>query len=162
AGYGPGHPLRFEIKHPNTTDPMLIMPAVQADFAAVGVEASLAQNETEVAYNSFSARDFDVAAGAWVADFNDAMSFLALQKSDTGQQNYGDYHNRAYDDLLSKADHEPDLARRADYLRSAESIMLNDAPVIPIFFYTNKNLVNPRIEGWVDNIVDHHRARYLC
>ena len=40
--------------------------------------------------------------------------------------------------------------------------MLNDTPVAPVFFYVNKNLVNPRLTGWVDNIVDHHRARYLC
>ena len=40
--------------------------------------------------------------------------------------------------------------------------MLDDATVAPTFFYVNKALVNPRITGWVDNIIDHHRSRYLC
>jgi oligopeptide transport system substrate-binding protein len=40
--------------------------------------------------------------------------------------------------------------------------MVADAPVAPIFFYIAKDLVNPRVTGWVDNAVDLHRSRYLC
>ena len=162
AGYGPDNPLRIEIKHRNTPDPMLYTPAVQADWKAIGVDAQLAQQETQIAYADYRSRAFEVADAAWVADYNDAMSFLYLAKSDTGPQNYGDYKNPAYDALLIKADNEPDAKVRAGYLADAERIMLEDAPVAPIYFYVNKNLVNPRITGWVDNIIDHHRTRYLC
>ena len=162
AGYGPNNPLRIEIKHRNTPDPMLYTPVVQADWKAIGVDAQLAQQETQIAYADYRARAFEVADAAWVADYNDAMSFLYLQQSSTGPQNYGDYKNPAYDALLAKADNEPDAAVRANYLAEAEALMLEDAPVAPIYFYVNKNLVNPKITGWVDNIVDHHRTRYLC
>jgi len=162
AGYGPGHPLRIEIKHRNTPDPMLFMPAIQQDWREIGVYASLAQNETQIAYQAYRIRDFQVADAAWIGDYNDAKSFLELQRSDTGQQNYGDYNNAVFDSLLNKADNEPDAQRRALYLSQAESIMLDDVPVAPIFFYVNKNLVHPKITGWVDNIVDHHRTRWLC
>ncbi len=47
-------------------------------------------------------------------------------------------------------------------MADAETVLLADAPVAPVFFYVNKNLVSPNVTGWVDNIVDHHRARYLC
>lgn len=162
AGYGPGHPLHLEIKHRNSADPMLVMPAIQADWKEIGVDATLAQEEVQIAYSDYRVRSFEVADAAWIADFNDAMSFLYLQQSSTGPQNYGDYKNPVYDALLAKADNEPDAAKRAGYLADAERLMLEDAPVAPIYFYVNKNLVNPRITGWVDNIVDHHRARYLC
>lgn len=162
AGYGPNHPLRFEIKHRNSPDPTLVMPAIQADWQAIGVEVALVQNETQIAYQSYRARDFEVADAAWVADYNDAMSFMGLQRSDTGAQNYGDYANPAYDALLDAADHEPDVAKRAEDMRRAETILLADAPLVPVFFYINKNLVNPRITGWFDDINDHHRGRYLC
>ncbi len=162
AGFGPERPLELEIKHRNTPDPMTFMPAVQADWAEIGVKATLSQNETQIAYQSYRLRDFDVADAAWIADYNDAMSFLYLQQSSTGAQNYGDYANPAYDALLAKADNEPDAARRADYLAQAERIMLADAPIAPIYFYVNKNLVSPNVTGWVDNLVDHHRTRYLC
>lgn len=162
AGYTPQRPLRFEIKHRNTPDPMLYTPAVQADWKEIGVDAQLAQQETQIAYADYRVRAFDVADAAWVADYNDAMSFLYLQQSATGPQNYGDYKSPAYDALLAKADNEPDAAVRARYLAEAESLMLDDAPVAPIYFYVNKNLVNPKITGWVDNIIDHHRTRFLC
>ena len=162
AGFGPNHPLRLEIKHRNTPDPMTFMPAVQADWKAIGVQATLTQNETQIAYQSYRLRDFDVADAAWIADYDDPMSFLYLQQSATGAQNYGDYANPAYDALLARADNEPDALRRAGFLAEAERIMLTDAPVAPIYFYVNKNLVSPEVTGWVDNIVDHHRSRWLC
>lgn len=162
AGYGPGKPLKFEIKHRNTPDPMLYMPAVQADWKAIGVQVSLAQQETQIAYADYRARAFQVADAAWVADYNDATSFLDLQRSWYGPQNYGDYANPAYDALMAKADQEPDAVKRAEYMAEAEHMMLEDAPIAPVYFYVNKNLVSPKITGWTDNLVDHHRTRWLC
>lgn len=162
AGYGPKRPLKVEIKHRNSADPMLVMPAIQADWQQIGVQAALAQNEVQIAYASYRARDFQVADAAWVADYNDAMSFLYLMQSATGAQNYGDYRNPAYDALLLKADNEPDAARRASYLAEAERIILEDAAVVPTYFYINKNLVSPRIRGWKANLVDYHPTRFLC
>lgn len=162
AGYGPGRPLKIEIKHRNSADPSLIMPAIQADWKEIGVEARLAQNEPQIAYAAYRARDFEVADAAWVADYNDPMSFLYLMNSTTGAQNYGDYKSPVFDALLKKADNEPDARRRARYLAEAERTMLDDAIVAPVFFYVNKNLVSPEVTGWVANLGDIHPARYLC
>jgi oligopeptide transport system substrate-binding protein len=162
AGYGPGRPLKVQIKHRNSPDPTLVMPAIQADWAAIGVEASLAQNEVQIAYAAYRTRDFEVADAGWIADFNDAMSFLYLQNSATGAQNYGDYKSPVFDGLLAAADREPDAGKRAGLLAEAESVMLRDASIAPLYFLVNKSLVSPRVTGWVDNIVDHHRSRWLC
>jgi oligopeptide transport system substrate-binding protein len=162
AGFGPGHPLKLEIKHRNTPDPTLVMPAIQADLKDVGIEATLAQNEVQIAYQAYRMRDFQLADAAWVGDFNDAMSFLGLQQSATGEQNYGDYNNPRYDALLKAADDEPDIHRRAEDMRRAETLMLADPPVVPLYFIVNKALVNPNVSGWTDNIVDHHRRRWMC
>lgn len=162
AGYGPDNPLRLEIKHRNSPDPSLMMPAIQADWAQIGVRAQLIKNETQIAYQSYRIRDFDVADAAWIADYNDAMSFLSLQQSQYGQQNYGDYNNPRYDALLAAAESAADAQQRAIFMAQAEQIMLDDAPIAPLYYYVNKNLVNPNIDGFVDNIVDQHRTRYLC
>lgn len=162
AGYGPKNPLKFEIKHRNTADPMLFMPAIQADLREVGIQPTLVQNESQVAYQSYRARDFQVADAAWIADYNDAKSFLDQMQSQTGDMNYADYSNPTYDGLLAKADQEKDPVKRAQLLSQAESVMIADYPVVPVFYYVNKELVSPRITGWVDNIVDKHRTRYLC
>ena len=162
AGYTPEHPLALEIYHAPDPDSDLYMEALQADLGEIGVRLSLRLRDTQLNYQAMRARDFQLGTAGWIADFNDATNFLTLQQSQTGDQNYGDYNNPAFDRLLALADHEPDAQIRAGYLRQAEAIMLRDAPIVPISFSVNKNLVNPRITGWRDNIVDHHRSRWLC
>ncbi|MGZ6014814.1 MAG: peptide ABC transporter substrate-binding protein, partial [Phenylobacterium sp.] len=162
AGYGPSRPLTLEFKLPNTTDGMTFAPAIQADWKAVGVRTSLIQNESQIAFEAFRIRDFQTGLASWIADYNDPMTFLYLLQSGTGQQNYGDYSNPAYDALLAQADQEPDPGRRAEELSRAEQIMLDDAANAPLYFLVSRNLVSPAITGWRDNISDIHRARYLC
>ena len=162
AGYGPDHPLVTEFKHTSTPDSIHLATAIQADWRAIGVTATLVQEEPQIAFQDYHLRDFQVGFAAWIADYDDAMSFLYLLQSATGPQNYGDYNNPRYDSLLAAADHEPDMARRATDLRAAETTLLADTAVIPLYFAVSRDLVNPRISGWIDNINDVHRARYLC
>lgn len=162
AGYGPGHPLKFELKQRNTSDPMLIYPAIQADWRSIGVAASLTPEESQIAYADYQSRNFQAADAAWIADYNDPMSFLYLMKSNAGVQNYSDYRNPAYDALLDKADHDVDAVRRGQELKQAEQMAMEDATIAPIFHYVSKNLVSPKITGWIPNLADWHRTRYLC
>ena len=162
AGYGPSHPLVLELKLPNSSDAVLQTPAIQADWKAIGVKASLVQNETQIAFDAFANRDFQVGFASWSGDYDDPSSFLGIFTSGTGVQNYGDYANAAYDALLAKADQEPDAARRSGYLAQAEQTLLADAAVAPLYFTVSRNLVSPRITGWSGNLLDFHRARYLC
>ena len=162
AGYTPQNPLNLELYHVPDPDTAIVAQSVQSDLALVGVRLALRQRDTQLSYQALRARDFQIAGAGWIADFNDAINFLALAQSQTGEQNYGDYNNPEFDRLLALADNEPNVQTRAGYLRRAEEIMLRDMPVIPTTFYVNKNLVNPRITGWVDNAVDRHPSRYLC
>ena len=162
AGYTAKHPLKLEIKTQNLTDALLLTEAVQADWRAIGVDAAIAQNDTSIAFAAYRNRDFQVGTMSWYADFNDPVTFLGLLKSDVGAQNYGDYKNPAYDALLAQSDQEPDAGKRAAILARAEQVMLDDEGIVPIYFVVNRNIVNPKITGWVANSENFHRARWLC
>jgi oligopeptide transport system substrate-binding protein len=164
AGYGPGKPLRLELKTADTGfgAPSVAAQSIQSDLRAVGIDVSLRMEDSGVLYQSLNQRDFQLATAGWVADYDDPMTFLALLKSDTGQQNYGDYRNPAYDADLAKADAEPDAAKRTQDLVDAEQLAMNDANLAPLFNGVNLNLVSPRITGWVDNDADIHPIRDLC
>ncbi len=167
AGYGPegggrGHALKLELKTPGTQGSQLVAQSIQADLRDVGIDLTLRQEESQVAFRSFEAKDFQLGLMAWIADYSDPLTYLTLLKSDTGPQNYGGYANPRYDALLDQADHEADGTRRAAILAQAEQIMLDDANISPIWVGVNLNLVSPRVSGWVDNAVDIHPARYLC
>jgi len=162
AGYGPGRPLRLELKTTNAAGSLLYGQSMQADLKAVGVDLTFRQEDGIVVFESFNVRDFQLGTAGWVADYDDPGTFLNLLKSDTGAQNYGDYRNPAYDALLNEADWEPDGPRRAHILARAEQMALDDAVVGPIFTGVNLNLVNPHVTGWIDNDADIHPIRLLC
>jgi oligopeptide transport system substrate-binding protein len=162
AGYGPGRPLKIEFSTANSTDNLLLVQAVQADWRSVGVEAKIIQSEGQILFADLRQRNYQAALVSWVADYNDPLTFLNLFKSDTGAQNYSDYRSAQYDALLAAADAEPDASRRADILARAEQRLLDDEGVAPVYFGVSRSLVNPKITGWVDNLENWHRARFLC
>lgn len=162
AGYGPGHPLKLELKTTNVPGSLLTAQSIQADLKTVGIDVTFRQEDGSVVYQSLNLRDFQLGSAGWVADFNDPLTFLNLMKSDTGQQNYGDFKSPAYDALLKAADNEPDATKRALIMARAEQMILDDANIAPIDTGVNTNLVSPHITGWVDNDADVHPIRYLC
>ena len=162
AGFTPAHPLSVEIKTSNNSESVLLTQAIQADWRAIGINATLVQNDGPVVFSAYANRDFQAGFMSWYADFNDPMTFLGLLKSDTGAQNYGDYKNPAYDALLEQADHEPDAARRGQILARAEQALLSDEGILPVYYSVARALVNPHVTGWVDNAEHWHRTRWLC
>jgi oligopeptide transport system substrate-binding protein len=49
-----------------------------------------------------------------------------------------------------------------ELMRQAERIALADEAWAPIYFYVSKNLVSPKLEGWVSNPRKVHRARWMA
>lgn len=163
AGYGPNRPLRFTFSHRNTGDNPQVAVVAQADWRSIApwVEVQLAGVEGQIHYANLRAKNFEAGDGGWVADYNDAYTYLYLMETRTGPQNYPGYSNPEYDRLMDASTREADLAIRAGLMRQAEQIMLDDCPVIPVGFGTSKNLIDPRIKGFEGNLEDIHRSRWF-
>jgi oligopeptide transport system substrate-binding protein len=52
---------------------------------------------------------------------------------------------------MNEASFTADARKRAALLEQAEGILLDELPVIPIYFYVSKNLVSTKVKGWQDN-----------
>ncbi|MDJ0922630.1 MAG: peptide ABC transporter substrate-binding protein [Henriciella sp.] len=164
AGFGPDNPLEFEFIHRSTDDNPKAAPVAQANWNEIApwVDAQILRQDTKVLYARLRQSDFEVADGGWLADFDDPINYLYLLDSSTGQQNYGNYNNPEYDALLDQARNEFDLVRRAEIFAEAEALMLEDAPITPMWFLVTKNMVDPAITGWAENAEDNHRSRWMC
>lgn len=164
AGYGPDNPLRFEFIYRSTDDNPKVAPVAQANWKDIApwVNAQILKQDTKVLYARLRQSDFQVADGAWVADFDDPVNFLYLLDSATGQQNYGRYNKPQYDALLRQASQTRDLAERAQIFAEAEQMMLEDYPITPMWVQVTKNLVDPDITGWEENAQDNHLSRWMC
>ena len=164
AGFGPDNPLQFEYTYRATGDNPRIAPVVQNDWSAIAdwVQPELIVNDTQIHYDNLRANDYQIADGGWIADYNDAYNFLFLGEYRSVPMNYSRYNNPEYDALVTAANRELDLVARGAMLAEAEQMLIDDMPIIPIVYYVSKNLVNPDVTGWEDNIVDIHRTRYMC
>jgi oligopeptide transport system substrate-binding protein len=127
----------------------------------LGVEVELVNSELKVHYANLRQGDFQLGRAGWIADYNDAQSFLFLSQTSTKQQNFARFSNPDYDRLMDQASITADPAARARLLEQAETILLKELPVLPLYFYVSKDLVSTKVKGWVDNSFNIHYVRDL-
>jgi oligopeptide transport system substrate-binding protein len=153
-GFTAEKPLSFELRYNTGEVHNKVAVAVESMWReALGVQAKLAAVEFKSLFADVEARQVDLYRLSWVGDYNDAYNFLQYLKSDFGI-NLPHYHSAAYDALLLDAGRQTDAAKRRELLEEAERLMLADHPVIPLYFYVNKHLVKPELQGWYDNVMN--------
>jgi oligopeptide transport system substrate-binding protein len=146
AGYSAARPLRLRLLYNENELVEKVCIAIAAMWKeALGVQTELLQMEFK-AYLAARAdpAQWDVVRVGWTADYNDASSFLDTM-SEGSPQNFGHWVSQDYARLLASAANELDPARRRDMLQQAESLMLSDYPLLPVYFYVARRLVQPRV-----------------
>ena len=162
AGYSKAKPLEIELLYNTSDNHKKVAIALSAMWKKVlGVKIKLRNEEWKVYLNSRTQRQFQMIRAGWIGDYNDAYTFLSLFRSDVGSMNPSVYKNTEFDRLVQQSEKEADITKRAELMQKAESILLTDLPIIPIYHYTTQHLVSKKIKGWVDNVMDIHQSRYL-
>lgn len=162
AGYSDDKPVQIEIRYNTSESHRRIAIAVQAMWRQVlGIEATLVNEEFQVLLANIREQVVtEVFRSSWTGDYNDANTFLTILEGGNPSNTPG-YENREYDDLMSRAAQQSDPALRQVYLEEAERLMLSEHPLMPIYFYVNKSMVNPRVRGWGDNVLNYHYSQHL-
>jgi oligopeptide transport system substrate-binding protein len=104
--------------------------------------------------------DYSVSRAGWIGDYPDPNTFLDMFVTDGGQNQTG-WSNSRYDELIEMAAAEPDPERRLAQLHEAEAILMNELPILPIYFYVSINMVKPHVKGFTANILDLHPLHIL-
>jgi len=123
----------------------------QSDLKKMGAKVSVNLQPFSSRLQLEADGKFQLVITAWIADYNDPMTFLDYFES-TSTFNTFNYKNARYDELISGAKGETDDAKRMDMLLEAEKILVaEDAAISPWRFYGQAYLVRPdKIKRFVD------------
>ena len=162
AGYTVDNPLQITFVYDAGGVHEKIALAVTAMWSEVlGVETTIEKREWKYFLDTRELREeWDAMRFAWVGDYNAPNTFLDIFRSGD-EQNLAAYSSADFDKLMVDAAHQDDLRTAAEFLRSAESVVLNDYPIAPLYFYASKHMVDASIGGYENNIVDRHASRFL-
>jgi oligopeptide transport system substrate-binding protein len=98
---------------------------------------------------------YDISRAGWIGDFLDPFTFLSIWQSGDGNNQTG-WSNPSYDSLLQASLRERDTAKRLALLKDAENLLLDELPVLPIYWYTRSILVRPEVKGLKHSLLEHH------
>ncbi|MDH1168842.1 peptide ABC transporter substrate-binding protein [Pantoea agglomerans] len=148
AGYGPGKPLKLKLLYNTSESHQKIAIAVASMWKKnLGVNVTLENQEWKTYIDSRNSGNFDVIRASWVGDYNEPSTFLNLLTSGNSS-NIARFNNADYDAVIAKASRETsDQVRNSDYNR-AEQILAEQAPIAPIYQYTNGRLIKPWVKGY--------------
>ena len=126
----------------------------------LNINARLVNQELKVYYDTRRQMNYQVIRSTWIGDYVDPTSFLGLWVTN-GPNNETGWSNPAYDHFLAEAAQTNDRTARYQAFQRAEAILLEEAPILPVYFYTHAFLIRPSVQGWFPTILDHHPYKYV-
>ncbi|QPC45789.1 ABC transporter substrate-binding protein [Mangrovibacillus cuniculi] len=137
AGFEDGFEMELwamPVARPYMPDGQKVAEALQANFAAVGVNAKITSYEWATYLEKARNGEADSFLLGWTGDNGDADNFLyvLLDQDSIGSNNYAQYQNQAVHDLLVEAQSTPDQAKREELYKQAQELIHEDAPWIPL------------------------------
>lgn len=163
AGYpnGEGWPGLDIIYNTNEAHRKIAVAVQQMWKKYLNVDITISNQEWKVYLNAVSQRDFQVARRGWIGDYVDPNNFLDLFITDGGNNNTG-FANDYYDEMiLQLAPRAPTEEERFAIFHEAETLLMQQMPIIPIYTYATRHLVHPSVEGMSANLMDSLNLKYV-
>ncbi|MBI2433041.1 MAG: peptide ABC transporter substrate-binding protein [Candidatus Hydrogenedentes bacterium] len=158
AGYpqGQGFPA-LEILYNTMESHKTIAETVQRMWKEqLGINVQLLNQDWKVYLDNLNSLNYDVARSGWISDFVDPLNFLETMLSNSGNNRTG-WKSEAFDQLIAQSNATASPAERMRFLQQAEALLLEEMPLIPMYFYTRKYLIAPEVKGYVPNPLGYIR-----
>lgn len=112
----------------------------------LGIKIKLIQKERKELSKEIENGNFDILKQEWIADYDDPSSFLKMFETNASG-NFTMYTNPNVDLLMDKVYKETDEAKRMNIYYEIEKIIIDDMPIIPIYYDVNTTAINPEVKG---------------
>ena len=160
AGVAPGTKIKFSYNTSDYHKKMAIFAASEWK-SKLGIDLEMEAMEFKVLIKKRDDGQYQMARNGWIADYNDATTFLTLVQCDSAQNSQRNC-NRKAEELINQGNKETDPAKRKSLLTQAAKMIMDDYPMIPLLQYTVPRLVKPYVGGYSNtNTMDRYRGKDL-
>jgi oligopeptide transport system substrate-binding protein len=97
---------------------------------------------------------YDIARYGWIGDYPDPATFLKMWVTNGGNNNTG-WSNPEYDKLINDAQYA-DKTERLRLYQQAEQILMDELPIIPLYYYVSAGMTAPYVNGVFNNMQNLH------
>jgi oligopeptide transport system substrate-binding protein len=162
AGYPGGKGLpTFEVQIKNDDNHRAILEAVQQMWKKeLGVNVTIIALEQKTWIQNQSSQSYQISSARWVGDYVDPNTYLDLWLTNGGN-NWTGWGNADYDRLVKEAARTLDTPQRQSLQRQAETLLLDESPVIPVYYGARVFLLDPSVKGWSANLLGAHRYQTI-
>jgi oligopeptide transport system substrate-binding protein len=160
AGYPDGKGLpRIILKTVDTYSDLAGFIARELQEIGINIEIDITQKSLLLEETAKSQAIFFRAS--WIGDYPDAENFLSIFYSNNpAPPNYTRYKSQKFDLLYQKSLEENNDSLRYSMYREMDQLMINDAPIIPLWYDQVIHLVNPAVTGFNANGLNLLELRY--
>jgi oligopeptide transport system substrate-binding protein len=127
----------------------------------LNIEVTLSNQEWKVYLDSVTQMNFQIARRGWIGDYVDPNNFLDMYLTGGGNNNTG-FADPRYDEMILKL--APNAKTREERYRifyEAETMLMEQMPILPIYTYTSKHLIHPSVRGLPSNLMDSLNLKYV-
>jgi oligopeptide transport system substrate-binding protein len=158
AGFAGGQGMpAFEVQVRNDEFQPKVLEVIQAGWQReLGVRITIAPLEQKTWIQNQQSLNYTISGSSWVGDFVDPVTFLDLFSSANGN-NWTNWSNANYDRWIADAARTTDGGQRYELFQQAEALLLEEAPIAPIFFGAQTYLIRPSVKGWEPSLLGLHR-----
>lgn len=161
AGYGPEGKAfpTLEILYNTHEAHRQIAEAIQQMWKRnLGIDVQIVNQEWKVFMSNRLEGHFQLARAGWIGDFMDPYTFLSQFLSES-EANEARWKSEAFDRWVERALAEPDEEKRYALYAKAEEILVEELPILPIYYYSQQTLVGSWVKGFHANARDIHPLR---
>ncbi|MFJ5980256.1 ABC transporter substrate-binding protein [Enterobacter cancerogenus] len=159
AGFNADHPLSFNLLYNTSESHQRIAIAASSMWKKnLGVEAKLQNQEWKTMLDTMHTHNFDAVRYAWIADYDDASTFLNNFRTGDSQ-NTTQYSNPEYDQAMISAAKAKTAEERGTFYQKAEDLLSRDVPAIPVYHYVRTHLVKPWVGGFTPDKLGYYYTK---
>ncbi|MEM9081347.1 MAG: peptide ABC transporter substrate-binding protein [Verrucomicrobiota bacterium] len=132
----------------NSDTNKVIAEAIQSMWKKhLGINVRIIQREWATYIQLQNDIDYDLCTANWIGDYLDPTTFLEMWVTDGGNNRTG-WSSQIYEDLLHKAENTADPAQRFSILAQAETLLMQEVPIMPVYYWTSAYLLRPEVKNW--------------